>query len=161
MTVDRSSDSLEIVREIRAAPERVFRALTDPTDLAAWWTGIGGIAKAQFDLRPGGSYRLDFQMDGGGSVFVHGTVREVDPPRRLVMTWFSPKYPTLETLLSFELERIPTGTRLTLRHRGLTEPGSLSDHEAGWLQALSLLIAWIVAAGPMIVASGVSGAQDR
>ncbi len=160
MTGDQSLGTLEIVREIRATPERVFRALTDPQDLPRWWTGSGGIARAQFDLRPGGSYRLDFQIEGGATVFVHGTIREINPPRRLVMTWFSPKYATLETLLSFELERIPDGTRLTLRHSGLTEPGSLPDHEAGWLEALSLLIAWIVAAGPMIAASGRSGAED-
>ncbi len=128
MSSDRNADSLEIVREIRASPERVFRALTDPRDLARWWTGIGGIRNAQFDLRPGGKYQYEFRMEGETTCVVHGEVREVDPPRRLVMTWLSPEYPTLETLLSFDLEPTAGGTRLTLRHSGLTEPGSCRDH---------------------------------
>lgn len=157
MSSDRSIDSLEIVRDIRAAPERVFRALTDPGELARWWTGIGGVRKAEFDLRPGGNYRFEFMMEGGTTCFVHGVVREVEPPRRLVMTWFSPHYPQLETLLSFQLETVAGGTRLTLRHSGLTEPGSLQDHHQGWLAALSLLLPWIA----MITATGSSAAQDR
>ena len=157
MTSGQDSSSLEIVREIRAAPERVFRALTDPRDLARWWTGIGGIRNAQFDLRPGGKYHYEFRMEGGATCLVHGEVREVDPPRRLVMTWVSPEYPKLETLLSFDLEPMAGGTRLTLRHSGLTEPGSLRDHHEGWLAALSLLLPWIA----MLTAAGPGAAQDR
>jgi uncharacterized protein YndB with AHSA1/START domain len=156
----RSSDSLEMVREIRAMPERVFRALTNPDDLARWWRGVGGIARAEMDLRPGGIYRLEFRMPKGAIAVVHGKVREVEAPRRLVMTWFSPEYPGLETLLSFELESIPGGTRLTLRHSGLTEPGSLADHEQGWLEALALLLAWIAAVGPLFATSGANTTED-
>ena len=95
-------------------------------------------------------------MDGGATALVHGEVRELDPPRLLVMTWYSPEFPQLETLLSFELEPAAGGTRLTLRHSGLTEPGSLQDHQHGWLEALSLLLPWIA----MIAAAGPRDAQD-
>ena len=154
------TESLELTREIAAPPERVFRALTNPEDLAKWWTGdVGGISRATFDLRPGGSYRLEFSMSKGMLAVVHGVVKEVDPPKRLVMTWFSPDHPKQETLLSFELEPIKKGTRLRLSHTGFTEPGSRDDHEHGWIEALTLLLSWITVAGPMF-AAGARGTKE-
>ena len=160
MKAGREPESLELTREISAPPERVFRALTNPEDLARWWTGeVGGISKATFDLRPGGAYRLEFRMGEGKTAIVHGVVREVVPPKRLVMTWFSPDHPAQETLLSFELDPIRTGTRLRLRHTDFTEPGSRDDHEHGWIEALALLLSWITVAGPMF--SVAKGSDDR
>jgi uncharacterized protein YndB with AHSA1/START domain len=159
MSADRTKGELELTREFAAPPERVFRALTNPEDLARWWTGVGGISKAHYDLRPGGLYRFEFAMGGGKIAVVHGVIREVDPPRRLVMTWFSPEFPDQETLLSFELEpRSGGGSRMKLRHTGLLEPGSCEAHEQGWIEALTLLLAWLAAAGP-IFSAGARGAK--
>jgi uncharacterized protein YndB with AHSA1/START domain len=159
MSMDRDSGVLELTRELPAPPERVFRALTDPSELARWWTGVGGVSTARFDLRPGGVYRLEFRMEKGETCAVHGVVREVDPPRRLVMTWFSPEYPDQETLLSFELQPRAGGTLLKLRHTGLVEPGSCEAHEQGWIQALALLLPWLAALGPMFSA-GARGVKE-
>jgi uncharacterized protein YndB with AHSA1/START domain len=160
MTKDSEAGTLELVREIRATPEIVFKALTRPEELARWWTGIGGIKNAEIDLRPGGAYRFEFRMQDGASVFMQGEYRVVDPPRRFAMTWISPKHPKLETLVTFELEPISGGTRLTLRHTGLIEPEAFRDHQAGWLQALTLLVTWITVAGPMFSKAGWSGSDE-
>jgi uncharacterized protein YndB with AHSA1/START domain len=157
MSKNPRAGTLELTRELAAPPERVFQALTTPEQLARWWQGHGGISRAQFDLRPGGAYRLEFTMGEGKIAVVHGVVHEVNPPRRLVMTWFSPDDPDMETLLSFDLEPLARGTRLKLRHTGFTTPKALDDHEQGWIEALGLLLAWIASGGPAMLGLGRSG----
>ncbi|HYB52392.1 MAG TPA: SRPBCC domain-containing protein [Thermoanaerobaculia bacterium] len=161
MSQDQDAGTLVIVREIHARPEAVFNALTRPEELARWWTGIGGMKHAEIDLRPGGAYRFEFRMPEGKSVFMQGKYRVVDPPKRFEMTWISPKHPKLETLVSFELEPIAGGTRLTLKHTGLIEPDAFRDHQAGWLQALSLLLPWLAAMSPILGAKAGAVPEER
>jgi uncharacterized protein YndB with AHSA1/START domain len=91
---------------------------------------------------------------------MRGEYRVVEPPRRFAMTWVSPEFPDLDTLVSFDLEPIAGGTRLTIRHSGLADPQAYRDHEQGWLAALTLLMSWIAVAGPMFSRSG-GAAEDR
>ena len=157
---DEKTGTVTLERELPAPPERVFRALTNPDDLATWWKGMHGISRAVMDLRPGGKYRFEYAMPNGQIAVVHGIVREVESPRRLVMTWFSPDHPNLETVVSFHLEPKGKGTLLKLRHTGLTDPKALEGHLQGWLEALGLLVTWFAAAGPMFTA-GAQGSRDR
>ena len=50
--------NIEITREIAAAPEHVFRALTDADELARWWTSSG-----ESDARTGGSFSYRFEFE--------------------------------------------------------------------------------------------------
>ena len=72
---------------IRATPEAIWDAITKPE----WTQRYGYRSIAEFDLRPGGSYRglatPEFQQMGMPEVVVDGEVIEADPPRRLVHTW--------------------------------------------------------------------------
>jgi uncharacterized protein YndB with AHSA1/START domain len=72
---------------IKATPEAIWDAITKPE-----WTerfGYGG--RAEYDLRPGGSYRgltnEGMRAAGAPDVAVDGEVLGVDPPRKLVQTW--------------------------------------------------------------------------
>ena len=47
-----------------------------------------------------------------------GEFLEVEPPRRLVHTWEGAGKPGLPSTVTYVLERIESGTRLTLRHAG-------------------------------------------
>ena len=50
---------LVIQRTLKAAPERVFDAFTDPDQLKQWWWPKGFVCPAaEVDLRVGGTYRL-------------------------------------------------------------------------------------------------------
>jgi uncharacterized protein YndB with AHSA1/START domain len=85
---------------IKAAPERIWQAITDPE-----WNGrYGYSAPAEYELRAGGAYRA-FATDDMKKVsaemgweipdvIVDGEVVEVDPPRRLVQTWRMAMDPT-------------------------------------------------------------------
>jgi uncharacterized protein YndB with AHSA1/START domain len=70
--------TLEFELQVAARPETVFRFFTDPARFARWM-GAG----AEIAGHAGGSFRVPYP---GGNVAA-GTVVELDPPRRIVMTW--------------------------------------------------------------------------
>lgn len=62
------STSLRVTRTVAAPVERVWRAFTDPVDMAAWmWAGWGSGTAAEADVSVGGRYH------------VYTTAREMDP----------------------------------------------------------------------------------
>ena len=64
---------------IRATPDKVWEALTDPAFTARYFFGLA----VQAGWEPGSTYSYD--SPAGPSI--EGTLVEVDPPRRLVMTF--------------------------------------------------------------------------
>lgn len=65
---------------IRASADRVWQAITDPAFTKQYFFRTA----LESTLEPGSSYRL-ILPDGEDAVA--GTIEEVDPPRKLVMTW--------------------------------------------------------------------------
>lgn len=127
MDVPAERVSLEREIEIAASPETVWELLTVPREATRWM----GRA-ATFDLRPGGTYRVEVLPGSTAS----GEFVEIDPPRRLVYTWGwedegSPVPPGSTTV---ELELVPQGegTLLRLRHHDLPGPGAAASHRRGW-----------------------------
>lgn len=78
---------IEIKRVYPASRERVWRAWTEPAQLARWWGKRGWTARLdtiEIDVRPGGSFRVTTVNDEDGSEMTNeGTYSEVDPPERL------------------------------------------------------------------------------
>lgn len=140
MRTGRRGDALAIVREIRATPEQVFRALTDPEELMKWWGAKGTLTGAHVNLRPGGEYRFEFLSPQGDAAWVKGQYQVVDPSRRIVKTWFNSKFPDLRNTVELNLAPIAGGTRLTLVHSGLAgRPEAFQDYEKGWPEVLGYL----------------------
>lgn len=118
-----------IRRTIAATPDRLFRAWTDPAELARWMSPVGH-ADAEVDLRVGG--RLLVTMIGEGQrIEHHGEFLEVDAPHRLVFTWQSPYTGGIATRVTVELAAVERGTDLTLRHE-LLSPEAARSHAGGW-----------------------------
>ena len=78
---------LAIHRFVGASPEAVFRAWTDPAQVAAWW-GPHGFANhlCAVDAVPGGHYTIHMKGPEGQGYKGSGVFREVDAPSRLVFT---------------------------------------------------------------------------
>jgi uncharacterized protein YndB with AHSA1/START domain len=120
--------AIEITQRIEAPPEIVFAYLTDSARFSQWM-GVG----AELDPRPGGRYRID--VDG-----IHiavGEYQQVDPPRRLVMTWGWDGHPTVppgSTTVEITLTPEQGATVLRLRHLGLPSEEERRSHRDGWQQ---------------------------
>ena len=107
----------------------------DPEKFVLW---MG--AKAEIDPRPGGVFRLDVD----GEHIASGRLQEVDPPRRIVLTWGwegSADVPPGSTTVEITLQPDGQGTLLRLRHSDLPSQAERDSHAAGWTGYLSQLAA--------------------
>ena len=131
--------------EIKASPERVFRAISSE-QIAMWWGSedLYRVTAWTGDLEVGGRWRSAGVGRDGNSFEVAGEFLEIDPPKKLVQTW-EPKWvngpPTKVTYL---LDPIDGGTRLTVRHEGFGDAvDSCLSHTEGWERVFTWLATWI------------------
>lgn len=123
-----SADAVELQIRIAARPETVFRYFTDPARFRQWMGPASTL-----EARPGGALLVPFPT---GDPSAMGSVTEVIPDRRIVFTWgyagsnhgMAPGSSTV----SVDLEPIPEGTRLTLRHWGFPRAELGQEHLGGW-----------------------------
>lgn len=119
--------TIDVVRteiEIAAPPERVFRALTDPRELGAWWgDGTYRTHDWRLDPTPGGAWSARTVDRDGLAGTLAGAVRIADAPRRLEYTWRA-SADDAESVVRYDLEPVRVdgvpGTRLTVTHVGPT-----------------------------------------
>jgi uncharacterized protein YndB with AHSA1/START domain len=116
---------LRFVRTLPHPPEKVWRALTEPEHLAAWFpTSIEG------DRAAGAKLRFAFTNDAAPAL--DGEMVEYDPPSVLEMRWGD------DELLRFELRPTDSGTELTFLNT-FEQEGKAARDAAGWHACLDLL----------------------
>jgi len=72
--------TLVVRKTIRATPERLFDAWTQPTQLRQWWRPDDAeCADAQVDLRVGGQYRIANRFRDGRVVWITGQFEVIEP----------------------------------------------------------------------------------
>jgi len=134
--------TLRLQRVLPASRERVFRACTEPGELALWW-GPHGFTTTPIvlDLRVGGRYRFAMQPPDGERFHLSGEFRAVDPPAHLEYTfrWEPPDPDDRETLVTVSLQDLDESTELGLVQSGFATEGRRALHEAGWTESLERL----------------------
>jgi uncharacterized protein YndB with AHSA1/START domain len=125
--------------EIATSPERVFRALAS-REIIDWWVNPGVFDTQEWsgDVRVGGSWRTA-GIARGEAYALEGKYLEVDPPRKLVHTWHFAGAPDVASTVTYMLEPIAGGTRLTVRHAGIAAPDHRSNVGGGWRSSLDRL----------------------
>jgi uncharacterized protein YndB with AHSA1/START domain len=109
------------------SPERVWRALVDPAELAAW------LMPNDFAAEVGHEFSLETGDDAIGTIQCE--VLEIDEPKLLRCRWSAVFG---DTVVTFELFPEGDGTRLRVVHDGWTEPvhPNWSGFDEGWTQKL-------------------------
>jgi uncharacterized protein YndB with AHSA1/START domain len=101
------------VTYIRTTPEKLWRALTEPEFTRKFWVDTVQVC----DWKPGASWKL---MVPDGRVADCGEVIEIDPPRKLVLTWQNHLFPEVTaegfSRLTYELEATGGVVKLTVSH---------------------------------------------
>src|ERR1051326_563502 len=116
---------------IDAPPDVVFAHLVDPLRMVRWmgqWADLNPV--------PGGGFAVDVN-----GVPFRGNYLEVDPPRRVVVSWGmagSDDLPPGTPRGEFTLKPKAKGTLLELLHTGLPESRART-HGAGWAHYLARL----------------------
>jgi uncharacterized protein YndB with AHSA1/START domain len=144
----REKPALHLVRRYPVAPEKVWRAWTDPEALSGWFgpDGPQAVSLAELDLRVGGKYRIVFGGPEGKDNECAGIYKEIVPNRKLVFTWCWPNStPERVSQVTILLRAEGGGTDLEFRHEQFFDEAARDGHNRGWTAALSKLEAYLQA----------------
>jgi uncharacterized protein YndB with AHSA1/START domain len=101
------------VTYIRTTPEKLWRALTEPEFTRKFWVAT----VQECDWKVGSPWKL---VVPDGRVADAGEVVEIDPPRKLVITWQNHLFPELTaegfSRMTYELEPMGSSVKLTVTH---------------------------------------------
>jgi uncharacterized protein YndB with AHSA1/START domain len=142
---DISSGLLLASIEIKASPERVFRAIASE-EIAMWWGSpdLYRVTRWSGDLQVGASWRSEGVGHDGVPFEVSGEFLEIDRPRKLVHTWKPQWVSGPATKVTYMLEPIEGGTRVTVRHEGFGDAvESCRSHANGWERVFTWLATWL------------------
>lgn len=119
---------------IRCTPERLWETITTPK-----------LSRQFFSERFGPDFHqgADYTLASDDEIYVQGTILEVDPPRRLVMTWDERHESMIDdpvTRVTWEIEPDGDICKLTLTHDDFeSETETFRSVGGGWPKVLSSL----------------------
>jgi uncharacterized protein YndB with AHSA1/START domain len=133
--------------EIAAPPDRIFRAISSK-EITQWWGQEGMYQTTDWtgEVKVGGRFKASGAGSDGKGFSVSGEYVEIDPPRKLVHTWEADWVPGKPTTVTYRLDPIDGGTRVTVRHTGFTNADSCKSHADGWVRVLGWLTGFVAPA---------------
>jgi uncharacterized protein YndB with AHSA1/START domain len=140
---------ITITRIFDAPPAMVFKAWTDPKQLARWW-GPKGFTNpvCEADARVGGKWHIVMRAPDGSEYPCRGVYREIIEPQRLVFTNIAidkDGNPIIDGLTTVIFDEENGKTKLTLQTRGTAvvayAAAYLKGMETGWTQSIERLAA--------------------
>lgn len=125
-----------VERLVEAPIGRVWQALTDPDELAAWYWPPSFGTEVVLEPVAGGAFRIASVRVGMAAV---GQVVAVVAPTRLELTWRW-EGEALETGVVVELAADgPDRTLVAVEHAGFPTEEAATDHATGWSDCLARL----------------------
>ncbi len=109
-TAQSQTESISFEFDLHHAPEKVWRALTDPELLADWLLPV-----VDLKLEPGAAFTFKTQAYPGWDGTVNCRIVEIEANRKLSYTW---TVPFLDTVVTFTLAPTALGTRLSIVQSG-------------------------------------------
>jgi len=125
-TAPSQTESISFEFELSHAPEKVWRALTDPALLTEWLLPVVGLK-----LEPGAAFTFKTQPYPGWDGIVNCRILEAEAPRRLRYAWV---VGDMDTVVTFTLTPTASGTRLSLVQSGFKpdQKQNFNDARYGW-----------------------------
>jgi uncharacterized protein YndB with AHSA1/START domain len=125
------------VTYIRTTPEKLWQALIDPEFTRRYWVGTW----QESEWQAGSSWRI---VVPDGRLADSGEVLEIEPHRRLVISWRNELFPEAHaegpSRLTYEIEPVGTSVKLTIIHE-IDKPDSklIGKVSQGWPHILASL----------------------
>ena len=125
------------VTYIRTTPEKLWQALIDPEFTRQFWAGT----HQECDWNVGSGWKI---VVPDGRTADSGEVVEIDPPRKLVLTWLNHLFPDLAaegfSRMSYELQAQGSTVKLTVTHTmGRRDSQLVKAVSNGWPHILASL----------------------
>jgi uncharacterized protein YndB with AHSA1/START domain len=135
-------NTIKLHRVLRAAPEKVYRAVLDPDALVKWMPPNGFTARVHhLEAKVGGTYKMSFtNFSTGKNHAFGGKYLELTPYDQIRVTdvFDDPNLPG-EMQTTYTLKPVSCGTELTIVQEGLPEAIPAEDCYLGWQESLILL----------------------
>ncbi len=138
-----SNNSVTLHRVVKATPEKIFRALTEPNALSFWLPPYGFLCTVhQMDPHVGGSFKMSFtNFSTSKEHSFGGKFLEIKPNEFLKYDdkFDNPNLPG-EMITSIWLKKVLCGTELKVVQEGI--PSSIPTEMCylGWQESLEKLI---------------------
>jgi uncharacterized protein YndB with AHSA1/START domain len=137
-----ATGTVQLHRVLRATPERVFRAFTDPDAMAKWLPPHGFTGRVhEMDARVGGRHRMSFtNLSTGQSHSFGGTYVEFKPGELVRYTdrFDDPNLPG-EMTTTVTLKAVSCGVELRVVQEGIPPMIPTEMCYLGWQESLTLL----------------------
>jgi uncharacterized protein YndB with AHSA1/START domain len=122
---------------IRTTPEKLWRALIEPEFTRQFWMET----TQESDWKPGSSWRI---AKPNGDTADSGEIVEIEPYRKLVLTWQNHMFPEMTaegfSRLTYELEEKGDSVKLTVTHEmDKSESKLIKAVSGGWPMILGSL----------------------
>jgi len=134
--------TLQLHRVVAAPCPEVFRACTEPDEIAQWWGPQGFTTRhIDLDLRVGGAYRFAMQPPDGEVFYLFGEFRAIDPPALLEYTfrYEDPDPDDRETLVTLAFREVGEGTDISFVQSGFATEARRALHDDGWTDSFDRL----------------------
>jgi uncharacterized protein YndB with AHSA1/START domain len=130
------TESLSFEVDLPHAPEKVWRALTDPALLAEWLLPVVGLDSG---LEAAAAFTFQAPPQPGWDGVVHCRVLEIDAPRKLRYAWV---VGDMDTVVTFQLAPSASGTRLTIAQSGFKpdQQRNFAGARYGWKMMAGKLV---------------------
>jgi uncharacterized protein YndB with AHSA1/START domain len=137
-----TNNTVSLHRVLKADPEKVYRAFTDPKAYTAWLPPYGFFAEVQqMEVRVGGRYKMSFtNFSTGKSQSFGGEYLELDPNTFIKYsdTFDDPNLPG-EMITSVWFKKVSVGTELTITQEGIPSAIPVEACYLGWQESLEKL----------------------
>lgn len=138
-----TDNSVTLHRVIKASPEKVFRAFSDPDAYSSWIPPYGFLGKMHsYDFKTGGSYRMSFiNFSTGNSHSFGGNILEIELNKfiKYTDTFDDPNLPG-EMITTIRLDKVSAGTELKVVQEGIPAAIPLDMCYLGWQESLDKLV---------------------
>lgn len=132
-----SESKVVVKRVIKASPEDVFEAFTNPEIMTKWFYGMeDGSVEVLNTLEVGGAYILNMISTDGKEYRHTGEYKVIVPPEKLVFTWNSDH--AQDTVVTVHFRPAGEHTEVTIEHEFLTDE-ERENHRRGWTMCLGNL----------------------
>ena len=125
-TLDTQVETIAFQWDLRHAPEKVWRTLTDPALLSQWLLPASG-----FKAEPGTVFTFNAPPQPEWDGVVNCRMLEIEPHRKVSWSWI---VGDIDTVVTFTLAPTESGTQLTLVQSGFKphQKRNVSGARYGW-----------------------------
>ena len=137
-----ANNSVSLHKVLKAPPEKVYRAFTDPVAIASWIPPYGFLCTVhEMNVKAEGTYRMSFHnFSTGNSHSFGGKYMELKPNEFLKYTdkFDDPNLPG-EMITSVSLQKVSVGTEIKILQEGIPSVIPVEMCYLGWQDSLEKL----------------------